>query len=217
MPSFAVIGMSSFGYFIAKALSQKGFDVIAIDDDEAKIDRVKPFVRKAIIADATDKEALQNMGLHDVDTVVVSLGEQMEASILATLHLKELGVKNIVVKAQSEDHGKVLDKIGATTVTFPEKDIAERLALTLSSENVLDHIPLAPGYSILELAPPASFNGQTLGELDLRKQYFVQVIAIRSIVPEEVIMVPPATYRIKDSDVLIVLGREEDLQRVRNL
>jgi len=217
MRRFAVVGLSSFGYFLTKFLSERGLPVMAIDNDEAKIDKVKPFIHKAIIADATDRETLANLGLQEFDVVVVSLGEKIDASILVVLYLRELGVKEIVAKAITEDHGKVLSIIGATTVVFPERDMANRLAHILEGVSLLDYIPLGSGYGIVELAPPYSFLGKTLRELDLRNRYGIQVIVVKEIIPENVIVVPRADHVIKDSDVLVVVGKEEDLRRVQSL
>ena len=213
MRSFCVIGLSSFGTFLARQLTLEGVDVLAIDLDEEKIERNKHLVQKAIIADATDPQALASLGLEEMDGVVVSLGE-IESSVLTTLHLKELKIKRIISKALSEDHGKILGRVGASEVIFPEKDEALRIARTLSHDNILDHVPLAEGYSIQELVPPTSFLRKSLGELDLRRKYGVQVIVIKEMVPENVVLVPMADYVVKDSDVLVVIGRNSDLAKL---
>jgi trk system potassium uptake protein TrkA len=217
MRKIAVIGMSSFGYFLCRAMTEQNLSVMAIDTNEAKIDDVKPFVEQAIIADATDKEVLKDLGLSEVDVVVVSLGERIDASILVTYYLRELGVKEIIAKAISEDHGKILNIIGASQVVFPEKDMAERLANILERSSVLDYFEIAEGYSIVEIAPPLPFVGKTLAELDLTNRYNVQVIMIKEIVPERITVVPKATQLIKESDVLVLLGRDEDLERVQKI
>ncbi|HFE53276.1 MAG TPA: TrkA family potassium uptake protein [Bacteroidetes bacterium] len=217
MRHFAVIGMSSFGYYLCKFMAERGFYVLAIDNDEVKINRVKDFVQKAVIADATDKETLERLGLGDFDGVVVSLGDRIDASILVTLYLRQLGVDEIIAKAITEDHGKILDLIGATTVLFPEKDMAYRLAHSLDNVNVLDYIPLTSDVSIIEMAPPSSFLGKTLAELDLRRKYHVQVLMIKELVPENVVVIPTGDHVIKDSDVLVVMGKDEDLKRLESL
>jgi len=214
---FAVIGLSSFGYYLCKQLADRGYQVMAIDRDASKVESVQEFVEKAVLADAVDKEMLSQLGVSDMDVVVVCLGEQIDTSILATLHLKELGAKEIWVKAMTEDHGKILHMIGANNVIFPEKDMAERVAYSLSSSNVLEHIPLAAGYSIMELAPPGDFVGKTLGELDLPKKYGVMVLVIKELIPENIVSMPSGSYRIKDSDVLVITGKDTDLKRLQNL
>jgi len=214
---FAVIGLGSFGYYLCRHLSERGHQVMAIDLDSAKIESVQQFVEKAVLADAVDKRTLSELGVADMDVVIVCLGEEIDASILTTLHLKELGVKRVWVKAMSEDHGKVLHKIGANSVVFPERDMAERVAYSVSNSNVLEHIPLAAGYSIIELAPAVDFVGKTLGELDLPKKYGAMVLVIKELVPENVVSMPSSSYRIKDSDVLVVIGRDSDLRRLQAL
>jgi trk system potassium uptake protein TrkA len=214
--NFAIIGLSSFGFFLARELAREGIDVIAIDIDEERIEKIKPYVQKAVIADGTDKAALTTLGLDELDGVVVSLGH-IESTVLATLHLKELKMRRIVCKALSEEHGKILEMIGATEVIFPEKDMAVRVAHTLTHENILDHVPLAEGYSIIEIAPPSSFLRTSIGELDLRNRFGVQVIVVKGMVPENVVLVPTADYVIKDSDVLVILGRDEDLKKIKSL
>lgn len=216
MKNFAIIGLSRFGYFLARQLTREGVEILAIDINEEKIERIKPHIRKAVIGDGTDKMTLQALGLDGLDGVVVSLGDLAD-SVLTTLHLKELKIRRIICKAISEEHGKILEMVGASDVIFPEKDMALRLARTLTHENILDHVPLALGYSIIELAPPERFLHKTLGELNLRRQFGVQVIVVKEMVPENVVLVPTAEYIIKDSDVLVIMGRDEDLNKVQNL
>jgi trk system potassium uptake protein TrkA len=214
MRKFAVIGLSTFGYYLTKDLTQRGFKVMALDADEAQIEKVKNFAFKAIVSDATNKTTLENIGITDFDVVIVSLGDQIDASILVTLYLKELGVKEIVAKASTEDHGKILDRIGATTVIFPERDVALRLARSLENINVLDVIPVIPGVSILEFGAPNSFLGKTLRELDINNKYGIQIIMIKELVPENLVIVPKADHKIKDSDILIGVGKDQDLKKL---
>lgn len=216
MRKFAVIGLSTFGYYLTKDLTQRGFKVMALDADEAQIEKVKNFAFKAIVTDATNKATLENIGITDFDVIIVSLGDQIDASILVTLYLKELGVKEIVAKASTEDHGKILDRIGATTVIFPERDVALRLARSLENINVLDAIPVIPGVSILEFGAPNSFLGKTLKELDINNKYGIQIIMIKELVPENLVIVPKADHKIKDSDILIGVGKDQDLKKLLN-
>ena len=211
---FAVIGLGSFGSNVARTLYERGHEVVAIDKDKDRIEEAKSFSSHAVLTDASDKENLEALGVTDMDVVVVSLGEAMEASILAVLHLHELGLKRIVAKASTEDHGKILDAVGATEVINPEKDMAIRTALKLTSPHILECLPLVSGVSIEELAPPDRFIGKSLRELDLRNKYGIQVIAIRELVPERTLYVPPADFVIKDSDVLIVMGDEKMLEKM---
>jgi trk system potassium uptake protein TrkA len=217
MPSFAVIGLGSFGYYVSRYLAEHGFEVLAIDRDEAMVEQIKPFVEKAVIADATNKEVLQRLGLQDMDAVIVSVGDQIDASILITLYLRELKAKQIIVKAITEDHGKILNMIGATEVIFPERDVASKVVESLANPNILDSLRLGPDYSIVQLAPPSSFLRKSLRELDIRNRYGVHVIAIKEMVPENLVVVPTADYVIKDSDILLVIGRLEDIEKLRKL
>lgn len=217
MRNFAVIGLSTFGEYLTKYLSDIGFQVMAIDTNELKIDKVKNIVSKAIVADARDKETLENIGIPDFDVVIVSLGDQIDASVLVTLYLKELGVKEIIAKASTEDHGKILDRIGATTVILPERDVAFRLAKSLKNINVLDAIPLGPGVSILEFGPPNSFLGKTLKEIDVANKYGIQIILIKELVPENLVIVPRADHIIKESDILVGIGADDDFEKILNV
>lgn len=217
MRSFAIIGLSSFGHYLAKYLSEMGHRVMAIDIDQERIERVKQFVDRAVIADATDKETLEGLGLGELDIIVVSLGDQIDASILVTLYLRELKVNQIIAKALTEDHGKVLDIVGATRVIFPERDEAYRLATTMESDYLIDTISLGDGMSIIEIAAPEKFVGKSLGELDLRNKYGVLVLVVKELVPDKVVMIPTATQVLKDSDILLILGKDEDLGKIKKM
>ncbi|MDZ7264670.1 MAG: TrkA family potassium uptake protein [candidate division KSB1 bacterium] len=214
MRTFAVIGLSTFGYYLTKYLADRGFKVLAIDADESKIEKISAIAFKAVIADARDKNALEALGITDFDVVIVSLGDQIDASVLVTLYLKELGVKEIIAKASTEDHGKILDRIGASTVIFPERDVAFRLARSLENVNILDAIPFSPGITILEFAPPNSFLGKTLKELDIRNRFGIQIIIIKELVPENLVVVPTPDHRVKDSDILVGIGKDEDFEKL---
>ncbi len=211
---FAVIGMGSFGSNVARTLYERGHEVVAIDKDKDRIEEAKSFCSHAVLTDASAKENLEALGITDMDVVIVSLGSAMEASVLTVLHLHELGLKRIVAKASTEDHGKILDSVGATDVINPEKDMAIRTALKLTSPHILECLPLVSGVSIEEVAPPERFIGKSLRDLDLRNKYGIQVIAVRELVPERTLYVPRADFVIKDSDVLIVMGDEKMLEKM---
>lgn len=208
---FAIIGLGSFGSYLARTLYEKGHEVLVIDKDKDKVEEAKDFSSQAVWMDSADKESLQALGVKDVDVVVVSLGPEMEPSILTVLYLHELGVNRILAKALSPDHGKILEAIGATEVIYPERDMAMRLAQRLSSRNVLEYLPLAENISIQEIVPPEAFIGKKLRDLDLTNRYRVQVIAVRQLVPDRLIFIPGADFVIKDSDVLVVMGEEENI------
>src|SRR4030043_464413 len=211
---FAVIGLGSFGSNVARTLFERGHEVVAIDKDKDKIEGAKSFSSHAVLTASSAKENLEALGIKDMDVVVVSLGSAMEASILTVLHLRELGLKRLVAKASTEDHCKILDAVGATEVINPEKDMAVRTALKLTSPHILECLPLVSGVSIEEIAPPERFIGKSLRALDLRNKYGIQVIAVRELVPERTLYVPPADFVIKDSDVLIAMGDEKMLEKM---
>jgi trk system potassium uptake protein TrkA len=209
------VGLGIFGFNIAKELYENGLEVIAIDKHKETIQKIKDFSTRAILADATDKELLETIGIQEDDVVIVSFGEDLAASTLLTLHLKEFNVKEIIVKAPNEDHKRILEKVGATEVIIPEKEMASKVAKSLISPNVLDYIPLSQDYTISEIAPPSSFLGKTIGDLQLRKKHHIGVIASRDVLTDQIQMIPSADFVIKDSDILVVIGKEQDIQNLK--
>jgi trk system potassium uptake protein len=214
---FAVIGSGSFGHYVAKALYENKNEVIAIDRNKERVQAIEPHCTSAVVQDVTDIEALKGLGLDEMDAVIVSTGTNIKPSILICFHLSRLGIKRIIAKAEDEDHGEILKQLGATEIIRPGMDMAHRLALKLTSPNILDFLPLEEEYTIAQVEPPPSFIGKTLMELELRKRYQVNVIAIKELVPERFIMVPDADFTVKDSDILIILGKESDLTKIREL
>ena len=215
MRRVVVSGLGIFGFNIAKDLYENGFEVIAIDKNRETIQKIRDFSTKAILANGADKEVIDSIGIQTDDVVIISFGEDLAASTLITLHLRELKVKNIIVKAPNEDHKRVLEKVGATEVIIPEREMADKVARSLISPNVLDYIPLSADYTICEIAPPTSFQGKTIGELHLRSRHHIEVIAVREMLPERLTMVPRADFVIKDSDVLVAIGKEQDIQKIK--
>ena len=209
------MGLGIFGFNIAKDLFENGLEVIAIDKNKEVIQKIKDFSTKAILADATEKEVLENIGIDEDDVVIISFGEDLAASTLLTLHLKELKVKTIIVKAPNEDHKRILERVGATEVIIPEREMASKVAKSLISPNVLDYIPLSQDYTICEIAPPSSFLGKTIGDLQLRKKHHIGVIASRDVLTDQIQMIPAADFVIKDSDILVVIGKEKDIQKMK--
>jgi trk system potassium uptake protein TrkA len=212
---FAVIGLGNFGFYLASRLFQKGHEVLGIDISPKQVQEIRDQVSRAVIADATDIQALKDLELEKMDAVVVSIGSALNSSILATLNVKDMGVKRVVAKAVSNAHGRILRKIGADDIYFPEKDIALTAAQRLDNPNVLDYLPFMEGYSIVELAPPREFIGKTLIELDLINKFGIQVVAVKELVPENVVMIPTGRYLVKDSDVLVLLGPDKALAGLR--
>ena len=210
-----VVGLGIFGINLVKELSKSGVEVIAIDKVKEAVQHVRDCATKAIVADGTDPEIMNAIGLREDDLVIVSFGEDLAASTLITLHLRQMKVKNIIVKAPNEDHKLILEKVGATEVIIPEKIMADKVAKSIVSPNVLDYIPLSEDYIICEIAPPASFIGKSIAELQLRNRYHVDVIAVRDTLTEKIQMIPPASFVVKDSEVLVVVGREADIDKIK--
>jgi trk system potassium uptake protein TrkA len=201
MGKFVVIGLGNFGYYLAKSLFEEGKEVIGVDRNKERVQRLQEFCSYAVVADATDKSILESVGIEKDDAAIVSLGDNISASVLVTLYLKDLHIENIYVKIISEDHGRALERIGATEVIFPERDLARKLAKSLSSPNLIDYLPLTDEYDIVEIAPPKEFIGKTLAELGLRSKYGINILAVRGLVPEKITMNPGGAFTIKDSDM----------------
>lgn len=216
---FAVIGLGHFGAHAAHTLYAAGRDVIAIDLDAEKVQALADHATQAVVADATDRAVLHALGVDTVDAAIISLGERMDVITLAALHVIELGVPFVAVKALSEDHGRILTALGVHDVIHPEKDMAIRLANRLSRTDVVDFLPLLPGYSIIEIKAPPEFYGRTLRDLALRNTLNVQLVAIQHIEEGEkrINIVPQADDRINEGDLLIVLGENRDLDRIREI
>jgi trk system potassium uptake protein TrkA len=211
MKQFAVIGLGNFGYYLATQLYKKGYEVLAIDKKPNLVQEIKDKVNQAIVADATERKTLEAMGLEQMDAAVVCIGSVLSNSILTTLNLKDIGVKRVLAKALSEAHGRILYKIGASEVFFPEKDLALSLARRIDNPNMIDYLPFLEGYSIIELSPPKDFIGKTLQDLDLINRLGIQIIAVKQVIEDQLILIPTAKFVIKDSDILIMLGRNESL------
>lgn len=210
---FAVIGIGRFGYSVAHALSTMGFDVLAIDNDEERTEHIAGIVTHAVTADSTDEESLRALGIRNFDVVVVAIGENIQASILTTLILKDLGGPQIVVKAHNELHSKVLRKIGADMVVHPERDMGIRVAHHLTSPNIVDYIDISEEYSIVELRVTPTMIGKNLRELDIRAKYKCNVMAIKQGGTKMNIS-PDANDRLVENDVLVVVGQRDDLTKL---
>jgi trk system potassium uptake protein TrkA len=216
MKKFAIIGLSSFGINVVKTLATKDAEIIAIDKDENKVNEVKDIVSQAITMDATSKENMLSVGITHMDHVIVSAGPLLEPSILIVHHLKEMGVERIIAKALSEDHEKILNLVGATEVSFPERDVAVKIGKRLTMSNLLDYLPLESGFILQEIAHPDEFIGKSLAEIHLRKKYNVTVIAIKSIIPESTILNPGGEFVVKESDILITFGSADDIDKFQS-
>lgn len=215
MARFAVIGLGRFGAHVVRSLHERGHEVVAIDRDDARVKELRDTCSRPIVADCTDRDTIANLGIEDCDAVVLSLGDRMDASILTALYLKELGVKRVVAKALSPDHALILERMGITEVVHPERDTALRLARRLATRSLVEYLPLAPGFSLMEVATPRKYQGKTLGDLDIRRRFQVSVVAVKN--GEKMEPVPGADYAVKEGDVLVLVGRDSDLERLANV
>ena len=218
--SFAVIGLGRFGSATASTLAQLGQEVIGVDSSEDRVRAMADVVSQAIELDATDEKALRAAGIQDVDVAVVSIGENIEASLLVVMQVMGLGVKEVIAKAVTTLHGKILQKLGVKRVIYPEREMAIRVAHSLVVPNVLDYIELSRDFSIVELPAPSEFVGQTLKELALRQRFGLQLIAIKRKQPagEEITNVAPSgDDRIESGDVLSLLGDNDRLAHLDRL
>ncbi|MFZ5352103.1 MAG: potassium channel family protein [Bacillota bacterium] len=215
MKQFVVIGIGRFGGALARRLYELGHEVLAIDSDEEIIQRISESVTHAVTADATDESVLKSLGVRNFDVGVVSIGGDIQSSIFVTVMLKEIGVKYVVAKAQNDVHAKVLYKLGADRVVFPERDMGERVAHNLISTNILEFIELSPEYSIIEIVAPHNWVGKDLRDLNLRARYGVNVVAIKNSKDADAMNVSPkADDPINNGDILVVIGSNDDLRRL---
>ena len=212
MKSFVVIGLGRFGTAVAEELYALGHEVLAVDRNETCAQRVAETVTHTIIADAKDETVLQSIGVRNFDCAVVCMTD-IEDSVMVSLMLKEQGAKYIVAKSRSEQHSRMLKLIGVDRVVFPERDIGVRLAQTMSSRRALDVIELSPDYAIVELLLPQSWAGRTLAEIDVRRKFGANVLAVRRG-DEEMHISPQAEFLLQQKDVLIVVGGNDDIQKL---
>jgi len=224
MERFAVIGLGRFGMMLARLLSEDGADVIAVDSDKECVDAIRDQVSLAVCLDATDPEALKSQGIDKVDVAVVGVGDSFENSVLATVTLKELGVSTVISRATSRVRAEILSRVGADDVVNPEKESAQRWKSRLLAPSIMERIELAEGASLVQLESPESFHNKTLAQLDLRKGYRVNLVAIRRTVEEIedgqrvtrqfVISVPAGDTAIKKGDILILIGTDEAIENL---
>ena len=215
MKSYVVIGLGLFGQALARQLCMLGAEVLAVDVRSDLVQQVANDVTHAVVGDAQDKEVLRALGVRDLDCAIVSIGDDLAASVLVTMNLKELGVPKVICKAHDDTHRRVLEKLGADQVMIPEQEQASRLARSLSSPNVLDYIELSDEYGIIETPVPASWNGQSLKDLNVRAKLGINILAIRRGGAFHVS--PGADFAFAEGDVMVVLGDSKALKKVQKL
>lgn len=209
---FVVIGLGRFGSSIAKTLYSLGNDVLAIDESEDRVQAISDSVTHAVQANATDEHSLVSLGIRNFEVAVIAIGSDIQSSIMVTLLVKEMGVKYVIVKAHDELHAKVLNKIGADKVILPERDMGVRIAYNLSYSNILDYIELSPDYSIVEIAALCKWEGKTLGELNMRAKYGINVMAIKN--GSNINVSPRADTKVGHGDILVAIGEIEELNKI---
>lgn len=208
---FAVLGLGRFGKYLALSLAKMGNSVLALDQDEKLVQDISDFVSVARVVDCTDIEALREAGVANADVAVVAIGTNIEASVLAAMALKDLGVPIIVAKAMSEIHGKILEKIGVSRIVYPEREMAERIARVLTSTNVMDIIDLSPDYTMLEEKAGARMVGKTLAQIfDFGKRSGILVVAIKR--NDHIIVGPSSSEKILEGDVLVIVGETKEVK-----
>jgi trk system potassium uptake protein TrkA len=214
---FMVIGLGSFGTALAARLARNGGRVTGIDADRMRVEALKEILYEAIIADATDREALQHLPVSAVEAVFISLGEDITRSILAALHCLDLNARNVIVKGVTREHGKILRKMGVDRVIFPETEIAEQLADRMTWPNVIDFLPIGEDYNFVEVAAPDSLHGKTLQEINLRRRFGVWVVGVKDAMTGKLEMFPDGLYRFGIDQILLVVGKAADVARLKEL
>jgi trk system potassium uptake protein TrkA len=214
MLKVVVLGVGNFGHFFTRRLAEQKVEILAIDGNKEAIDEIGSCVTNAVVGDCTSRDLLEELDVGSFDYAVISLGSTMDPSILATLHLRSLGVRNIYVKAISQDHGRILELIGATKIIHPEREVAESLAEAMGKPNVLVFFQLGQDYSIIEMEPSARLVGKSLEELDLRNRFGVTVLGVKEYLTGGRNMNPPGSYVVADDVSLLLMGRSDQIARL---
>ena len=214
---FIVLGLGSFGSALARRLTKNGCRVMGVDREREHVDDLVEELYETVIADVTDRDALEELGVKEAEAIFISLGEDISPSLLAALHAKELGAKRIIVKGVTTEHGKLLEHLGVERVVFPELEIANELADRMAWPNVLDFLPIDPDYSVIELAVPESCVGFSLRDADLRRRFGVWVMAVKDALTGKLTVFPDAEHRLTDDQLLLALGKKDQLDQLRQL
>lgn len=207
-----ILGLGRFGSAVATTLAELGCEVACVDTDGRRVQALAPLVTQAMLLDSTDREALTQLSVRDFDVAVVAIGADVEASILTTANLAELGCSEIVAKAMTLAHARILEKVGAHRVIFPEHEMGVRLGNALAGTNLIDYMELDPRYAVAEIRCPGEVAGRTLAEANVRGRYGVIVLCVKS--GEEVDVIPDADRRLERSDVIVVAGPTKDIDRL---
>lgn len=217
MKSFAVIGMGRFGSAIAVALYEQGHDVMAVDKCSEKIQAISNKVTHAVTADVTDEEVVKSLGISNFDAVVISIASDMETSILLTVMLRDLNVGYIIAKAQNDIHARILEKVGADKIVFPERDTAYRIAHNIAISNVINYIEVYPNFNIVEIEIPSKWVDRPLKDLALRAKYGLNVIAVKDTRLDHIDTNPGADTVLKSGQTLVVSGTEDAIKEINKI
>jgi len=208
-----VVGLGNFGSSVAESLFSQRHEVIAIDMNEDAVDRIAPFVSRAAVGDAKNLHTLERLGVKGADAAVVSTGDDITASVLTTMALHDLGIREVYVKVISRDHARVMERLGATETVFPERESAMSLGKRMSGTGLLNYVSIGTGFSIQEMGVPSSWSGKTLRELALRQTFGITVVAIHDVLSDKMSFTSDPDAILKESDALIVAGKDDDLAR----
>ncbi len=212
---FVVIGLGSFGAALAARLSKNGCRVTGLDSSKQRVEDLKNTLYEAVIGDASERDTLKHLPLSEAFAVFISLGEDMAQSLLATLHVKELGARHVIVKGLTREHGKILESLGVNRVIFPEEEIAITLADRMTWPNVIDFLPIDPDFSFMEVAVPDSFIGQSLMQLRFRKRFNVWVVGVKDALTGKLEMFPDGDFRVGADQLFLVVGKQDGLDKLR--
>ncbi len=216
MKSFCIIGLGRFGQTLATSLAESGYQVMVIDTESDVVNAIADTVTNAVVGDPTNESVLKASGIKDYDCVIICISRNIYDSILITLTLKDLGIKHIVVRATSEQHMRILEKIGADEIVFPERDMGERIAKKLSMPNVRDYLEIYDGCSIAEIDVPDKWVGKTIAQVDVRKKYGLNIISLRRGTEANVIVSPSPDTVFEKFDAVTFMGNEDNIYKITN-
>lgn len=217
MKTFAVIGLGRFGKSAAMQLFNMGYEVLAIDQNMNNVNLISDYVTRAVCGDAKEESVLKAVGIRNYDCVIVAIGDDITDSVLITLSLKEMGIKQIICKARDNQHKKVLKKIGADTVIIPEQEAGIKTAASLVSNRFLDIIDLSDEYSIADTVVPKIWTGKSIKDISVRKKYGVNIVAVKNQIDNSVNITPGADYVFSETDIVVLVGRADDINRLNSV
>lgn len=217
MKRFVIVGLGNFGASVAETLHSVGHDVAALDRDQDRVDPMSKLVHRAAAGDGTDVRTLRRVGAEDADAAVISTGDDITASAMTALLIRDLGVEEIYVKVVSHDHARLIEKIGVTETIFPERESGIRLGKRISSRSLLNYVQLGSDFSLQEMAVPSSWVGRSLRDLQLPRRHGISVVAVHDVLLDAIHPVPDPDAPLKDSDTLLVAGRDDDLSKAASL